>query len=84
MIFHPNDEAIKDIVQLKLSLDRSASSFIAQNPQRWIQVWLPTHAYAIAVCKTLENSRFKASYQKIVTEFSSTDLPIGRASFVPW
>lgn len=51
--FIPTPQSIRALVLFRISLERAQEEFFCSNPQRWLEVWQPGLALALAACDLL-------------------------------
>lgn len=61
--FIPTESALQSLYLTNKSLASQASGFQAQNPDRWIAVWMPFFALTEALASKLAKSRYRAKWK---------------------
>ncbi len=80
--FVPTANALEALYLTNKSLASQASSFQAQNPDRWIAVWMPffalTEALATKLAKSRYQAKWKAAKSVVENKLEMTDLELIR------
>jgi len=82
--FQPTERSVFQLLWFKASLDAAEDTFISQNPERWVRVWLPAQALCMAVTELLAQGpsrKFLLLSQKALDDRQASG---GFEYFKPW
>lgn len=82
--FVPSESGYRSLVVAEHSLAAAELAFIAANPERWAEVWLPMRALAAATIQRLRQSHRRKAFEDIEKTVLEQISQGGILLFKPW